>query len=313
MASRGRPKASLILSDDERRQLASFVRLAHVDRQLAFRARLVLACADGLDNCMVARILRTQDKTVGRWRQRFVEHRLQGLNDLRRERDRRQLGELAEEPPAPDGLAHEEQLATQPLGDASGHDLLQRARDVVGLYMSPPCSALVLAVEKDAADASSGAPRALEPGRGGPRRAAPDLREALNVATVKLLAARDRRHYSRSLVSFWREVTSRVPPDLELHAVMNDASSTLSPSVQRWLLCNPRLRLHFTVKHSSWLNVVERSCERLGDDLPPGGAEGGIAHLQRAIAAYVESRDSAGASLKWVTPRRSRHQDSPKP
>jgi transposase len=48
---------------------------------LAFRARLVLACADGTLNRTVARRYHTTDATVGKWRQRFIEQRLAGIYD----------------------------------------------------------------------------------------------------------------------------------------------------------------------------------------------------------------------------------------
>src|SRR5512137_1521445 len=77
----GRPKASLIVSDDERQQLQS---LAHRSRTASFaarRARIILACADGLTNTAVARRLRVAPGTVCKWRQRFVEQRVDGLLD----------------------------------------------------------------------------------------------------------------------------------------------------------------------------------------------------------------------------------------
>src|SRR5256885_7829350 len=74
----GRPKASLVLTEDERRELNS---LAHRSRSapvLARRARLVLACAEGSDNTIVCRRLRMSPTTVSKWRARFVVERVAG-------------------------------------------------------------------------------------------------------------------------------------------------------------------------------------------------------------------------------------------
>lgn len=77
----GRPKAALMLSAEEGRLLESWARRSRSAPALARRARVVLACAKGLDNKTVAKKLRMAPQTVGRWRSRFVEQRVDGLYD----------------------------------------------------------------------------------------------------------------------------------------------------------------------------------------------------------------------------------------
>jgi transposase len=84
MAGRGRPKAELVLSEQERQTLTSWSRRRNSAQALALRCRIVLACADGLTNAQVADQLGVSRPTVGKWRSRFVEHRLQGLADEQR-------------------------------------------------------------------------------------------------------------------------------------------------------------------------------------------------------------------------------------
>ena len=81
MATIGRPKVALMVTDVERRELVRLTKRAHVNRALAFRARLVLACTDAVPNTAVARRHRTSNATVGKWRTRFAERRLDGLYD----------------------------------------------------------------------------------------------------------------------------------------------------------------------------------------------------------------------------------------
>jgi len=81
MARTGRPKTELTLTGDEREQLVRWSRRAKSSQALALRSRIVLACADGLDNKAVAAKLRTTAQTVGKWRRRFCELRLDGLAD----------------------------------------------------------------------------------------------------------------------------------------------------------------------------------------------------------------------------------------
>lgn len=77
----GRPKAGLVLTDAERNQLTRWARRGKTPQALALRARIVLACAEGMDNKAVAAGLRTTEHTVARWRRRFVRSRLDGLHD----------------------------------------------------------------------------------------------------------------------------------------------------------------------------------------------------------------------------------------
>src|SRR6516162_10058502 len=81
---KGRRKAELILTDDERQTLKTWASRPKSTQQLAQRARIVLACADGLDNKDVAAKLGVTTQTVGKWRRRFLERRIDGLADQER-------------------------------------------------------------------------------------------------------------------------------------------------------------------------------------------------------------------------------------
>jgi putative transposase len=76
-----RRKAELILSADEQAQLSTFARSRSLPAALSQRARIVLACAAGEANSAVARRFELNDSTVGKWRSRFVKHRIAGLYD----------------------------------------------------------------------------------------------------------------------------------------------------------------------------------------------------------------------------------------
>jgi transposase len=81
MPRTGRPKAVLVLTDEERAQLQRWARRRKSAQALAVRSRIVLACAQGLSNEQVAVRERVRPQTVSRWRRRFVEFRLEGLGD----------------------------------------------------------------------------------------------------------------------------------------------------------------------------------------------------------------------------------------
>src|SRR5918995_6778552 len=76
----GRPRAEVVVTDDERAELVRLMKRARVNRAVAFRARIVLACIDASDTA-VAHRLRTTKTTVAKRRGQFVERRLEGLYD----------------------------------------------------------------------------------------------------------------------------------------------------------------------------------------------------------------------------------------
>jgi transposase len=181
MAERGRPKAPLTLTDDERQTLERWSRRAKTAQALALRATIVLACAEGATNKAVAERLRIWPQTVTKWRGRFVRQRLEGLSDEPRPGRPRTITDaqveqvitktLEEPPPRQDthwstrsmaratGMS---QTAVSRIWRAFGlkphlvqtwklstdPQFIDKVRDIVGLYLDPPAAALVLCVDE---------------------------------------------------------------------------------------------------------------------------------------------------------------------
>ena len=80
---RGRPKTELVLTKTEQEQLMALTLRRKTAQALALRARIVLACAQGVDNKVVATRQRVTPQTVSKWRTRFVQHRLTDCSMLR--------------------------------------------------------------------------------------------------------------------------------------------------------------------------------------------------------------------------------------
>jgi len=181
MAERGRPKAPLSLTDDERQTLERWSRRATTAQALALRAKIVLACATGATNKAVAEQLGVWPQTVARWRGRFVRQRLAGLSDEPRPGRPRTITDeqveqvitktLEEPPPRQDthwstrSMARQvgmSQTAVSRIWRAFGlkphlvetwklstdPQFIDKVRDVVGLYLDPPEAALVLCVDE---------------------------------------------------------------------------------------------------------------------------------------------------------------------
>jgi transposase len=178
---RGPKLALLELTADEREALRGWVRRGKTAQALALRARIVLACADGLSNSEVSRRLGASLPTVGKWRARFVVDRVDGLRDEPRPGAPRKITDaqveevivktLEQAPPNRDShwstrsmasaaglnqtavsriwrafglkphLVDTWKLSTDPL-------FIDKVRDVVGLYVDPPDKAMVLAVDE---------------------------------------------------------------------------------------------------------------------------------------------------------------------
>jgi transposase len=178
--ARGRPTAELILTDFERSDLMRLSRRPSSAQALAMRANIVLACAEGLPNCTVADQIGVTADTVGKWRQRFVERRLDGLLDEPRPGAPRTISDedvegvisLTLESVPPDAThwssrsmakaAGMSQSAVVRIWRAFGLQphrteafklssdpfFIEKVRDIVGLYLDPPEKAVVLCVDE---------------------------------------------------------------------------------------------------------------------------------------------------------------------
>ena len=180
MAGRGRPKAELVLTEDERTTLERWARRRRSAQGLALRCRIVLGCAEGKTNRQVAAEEGVHQVTVGKWRARFVAGRLDGLHDEPRpgaprtiddEDVERVIVKTLEETPR--NATH---WSTRSMAEATGMSqsaisriwrafglkphrtenfklspdpqFIDKVRDIVGLYLNPPDAAVVLCVDE---------------------------------------------------------------------------------------------------------------------------------------------------------------------
>jgi transposase len=187
--------------------------------------------------------------------------------------------------------------------------LIEKIRDVVGLYMHPPTNAVVFSFdEKSQIQALERAQPILPMDIGQPERRTHhyirngtlDLFAALNVTTGEVLA-RGKPQQAQDFVAFLREIEASVEPGLEVHVVLDNLSAHRAPVVHRWLLRHPRFHLHFTPTYASWLNLVERCFGLLTEKALRRGSPTSVAQLRAAILAYVEAHNEKGKPFKWTT------------
>jgi len=185
--------------------------------------------------------------------------------------------------------------------------LVDKVRDVVGLYMNPPTNAVVFSFdEKSQIQALERAQPILPMDIGQPERrthndirnGTVDLFAALNVATGEVLARCKPQHRAQDFVAFLREIDTRVEPALEVHLVLDNLSAHRAPVVHRWLLRHPRFHLHFTPTYASWLNLVERFFGLLTENALRRGSHTSVPQLREAILAYVNAHNNKGQPFK---------------
>lgn len=181
MGRRGPRLPDLNITDAERRALEGWARRGKTAQAIALRARIVLACAEGMSNMDVSRTLQVSPPTVTKWRRRFVDDRLEGLSDEPRPGAPRTITDdhveqvitTTLERAPPNGDTH---WSTRSMANALGmsqtaisriwrvfglkpHQVdtwklstdpqfIDKVRDVVGLYLDPPENALVLCVDE---------------------------------------------------------------------------------------------------------------------------------------------------------------------
>jgi putative transposase len=143
---------------------------------------------------------------------------------------------------------------------------VKKVRDIVGLYLNPPEKALVLCVdEKSQCQALERSQPTLPLGFGYAegythdyvRHGTLTLFAALDVATGGVIAQSKKRHRHQELLQFLRHIDANVPPELDVHIIMDNYSTHKHAKVRAWLANRGRYHIHFTPTYSSWLNQVE--------------------------------------------------------
>lgn len=145
--------------------------------------------------------------------------------------------------------------------------LVEKVRDIVGLYMEPPHHALVLCVDEKSQIQALSRTQPVLPMRSGQlerqthdytRHGVTSLFAALDVAAGQVQDKCYRRHRSVEFLDLLKRIDAAVPAGLDIHLVLDNYGTHKTALIQSWLQKRPRYHLHFTFTHVSWLNQVER-------------------------------------------------------
>ena len=295
----------LVLSEAERRTLENWAKRRKTAQGLALRARIVLACAEGSSNIAVAARLRVNRGTVTKWRARFLARRLDGLGDQPRPGVPRTITDAQVEEvvvrtleETPEGATHwsKRELAKRAgISPTSVHRiwrafglqpwrtedfkispdplLIDKIRDVVGLYLAPPANAAVFAVdEKPQIQALERTAPVLPMIPGVPERRSHDyvrhgtidLFAALNTATGKVIGQLSAQHRAMDFRDFLDEIDRQTDPGMAIHVICDNLAAHKAPVV-----------------HTRGCWPIPGSSCTSPRRTPPGSARSPFAELQR--------------------------------
>ena len=333
---RGRPIPPLVLDGAERETLEQWTRRPKTAQ--ALRARMILACAEGRSNIAVAADLEVSGETVGKWRSRFLERRLDGLSDEPRsgrpravtDEDVERVITLTLESTPKDathwstrsmaqrsGLSHTtvsriwRAFALQPHRTetfklSADTFFIEKVWDIVGLYLDPPDRALVLCVDEKSQMQALDRTRPLFPLRPGQveRRThdycATPLFAALDARTGKVIGQCHRRHRAVEFRKFLDAIESAVPAGLDVHLIADNYATHKTALIRNWFAKRPRFHIHFTPTSASWLNLVERWFGLLTEKQLRRGVHQSSGELEAAIYRYLDVTNEDPKPLVWT-------------
>ena len=109
-----------------------------------------------------------------------------------------------------------------------------------------------------------------------------------------------RRHRAAEFRRFLDEIDANVPPDLEVHLVLDNSATHKTALIRRWLAKRPRYHVHFTPTSASWINQVERWFGLLTERALRRGVHRSVAELERDIRAFIDATNAAPRPFRWV-------------
>lgn len=345
METRGRKVTRIELRSEELDYLQSLLRKRNLALGEARRAKALLRMHEGWNNKMICDELGVCAHTVSAWRRRFASERVEGISELPRSGAPRTITDeqvqhvvtLTLESKPEDathwstrsmakrcGISHDSvsriwkafglsphrsesfQLSTDP-------HFVDKVRNVVGLYLSPPENALVFCVDEKSQVQALERHQPILPMRPGQserrswdywRHGTLNLFAALNVQTGEVLGKCYQRHRSSEFLAFLREVEKSLPKrsshePYEVHLVMDNYATHKAAKVNAWLAKRPHWHVHFTPTYSSWLNQVERFFGLITEKQIRRASFRSLKSLRETIYSFIQTYNQDPRPFKW--------------
>jgi putative transposase len=336
-----RDDATLALSQEQRTELEKVARSRRTPQAVAVRARIVLLTADGALPGAIGEQLGVSQPTIRKWRARYLEQGLAGLrseprpgrprslddqrvadllNRVLRTRPAKQthwsVRSFAAEAGISKDMAHRLFRASglaphraRSFKLSNDPAFIEKVRDITGLYLNPPESALVLCVdEKSQIQALERTQPVLPMGLGYVegvthdyvRHGTTTLFAALNVANGQVISRVRAQHRHQEFLDFLRQIDQQTPADLELHLIVDNYVTHKHAKVKAWLARHRRFHLHFTPTYSSWLNQVERWFALITERAIRRNSFTSVRQLRQQIELFVQRYNADATPFRWV-------------
>src|SRR3981081_1025895 len=305
------------------------------------RSRIILRCSDCLPRKVVAAELGIHEHTVGKWRRRFLKDRIEGLLDEARPGRPRTIDDdqiaaviertLRSTPEdsthwsirsvaTSSGYSHPTILRIWPAFGLQPHRsqtfklsndplFVDKVRDIVGLYLSPPNRALVLSIdEKSQIQALDREQPVLPMMPGVPeRRTHSDVRHgttslfaALDVASGFVIGKCYKRHRAAEFLNFLKEIDAQVPEGLDVHIVMDNYATHKTPKIKAWLARRPHYHVHFTPTSASWINQIARWVAALTRQAIQESGHPSVRQREADIRTFIDLHNRNPKPFKWT-------------
>jgi transposase len=333
---------SISLSPSDRDRLDQIMKDRNAAQKHAWRAEIVQLTSDGVGTNEIMRRTGTSKTCVWRWQERFMQEGVEGLlrDKTRPSRIRplaatvieRVVARTLEDPPGETTHWTALMMATEVGISVSSVQRIWRAhglqphrvrqfklsndpkfveklRDVVGLYVSPPAHAIVLSFDEksqiQALDRSQpGLP--LKKGRAGTmthdykRNGTTTLFAALNVLDGTVIGRNMQRHRHQEFIRFLNLIEAQVPSGKAIHVILDNYAAHKHPKVREWLGRHPRFTFHFTPTSCSWLNAVEGFFAKLTNRRLKRGVFHSLVDLQAAINRFLAEHNESSKPFVWT-------------
>ena len=187
--------------------------------------------------------------------------------------------------------------------------LIEKVRDIVGLYLNPPEHALVFCVDEKSQIQALDRTQPLLPIRPGQverrthdykRNGTTSLFAALELKSSRVIGQLHRRHRSLEFRQFLDLIEAQVPPALEVHIIMDNYGTHKTALIRKWFAKRPRFRLHFTPTYGSWINLVERWFAELTNKRIRRGVFRSVKELEAAIREYIDVHNEDPKPFVWT-------------
>jgi transposase len=131
------------------------------------------------------------------------------------------------------------------------------------------------------------------------RHGTTSLFAALDTKSGELIGQTQRRHRGVEFRKFLDTIEEYVPPELDIHLILDDYGTHKTLLIREWLAKRPRFHLHLTPTSASWLNLVERWFALLTDKQLRHGVHRSTKELEAAIRNYFQHHNKNPKPFVW--------------